>query len=94
MPIAALIRSITKMYGSGTRGSGKFVKRLLHPQASNQHVRYRQGPDVDSSGTMPDGRKFADIRDYKRLLLEDQESMARSLTSLLLTYSLGRQLVA
>jgi hypothetical protein len=75
-----------------TRGSGKYVKRLLHPQAPKQHVRYRQGPNVDSSGVMPDGNTFADIRDYKRLLLNDEKAMARALTRLLLTYSLGRQL--
>lgn len=56
------------------------------------YVQYRQGPDVDASGTMPDGRKFADIRDYKRLLLEDSTAMPRSLARLLLAYSLGRQL--
>lgn len=70
--------------------TGKYVKRSLHPFAPS-NVRYRQGPDVDSSGTMPDGRKFADIREYKRLLLEDETAMARSLTRLLMSYALGRQ---
>jgi hypothetical protein len=75
-----------------TRGSGKYVKVPRHPQAPKHYVQYRQGADVDASGTMPDGRKFANIRDYKRLLLEDQTAMPRSLARLLLTYSLGRQL--
>ncbi len=75
-----------------TAQNGKYVNRLLHPQAPNQHVRYQQGPDVDASGTMPDGRKFADIREYKRLLLEDETAMPRSLTRLLLEYSLGRRM--
>lgn len=70
--------------------SGKYVRRKLHPFASTS-VQYRQGLDVDSSGVMPDGRKFSDIREYKSLLLEDQTAMARSLTRLLLSYSLGRQ---
>lgn len=70
--------------------SGKYVKRTLHPHAPT-NVQYRQGPDVDSSGVMPDGRSFADIREYKKLLLEDEAAMARSLTRLLLSYSLGRQ---
>ena len=70
--------------------TGKYVKRSLHHFAPS-NVRYRQGPDVDSSGTMPDGRKFADIREYKRLLLEDETAMARSLTRLLMSYALGRQ---
>jgi hypothetical protein len=70
--------------------TGKYVKRTLHPFAPTS-VQYRQGPDVDSSGTMPDGRTFADVREYKRLLLEDETAMARSLTRLLMSYSLGRQ---
>jgi hypothetical protein len=40
---------------------------------------------------MPDGRSFGDVREYKSLLLENETAMARSLTRLLLSYSLGRQ---
>lgn len=75
-----------------TRQGGKYFKKPRHPQAPNANVLYRRGPDVDPSGTMPDGRTFAGIREYKRLLLEDDTAMARSLTRLLLTYCLGRQL--
>ncbi|MCH8147303.1 MAG: DUF1592 domain-containing protein [Planctomycetes bacterium] len=75
-----------------TAQNGKRVGRLIHPQAPGHTVRYRQGPDVDPSGTLPDGRKFADIREYKRFLLEDETAIARSLTRMLLTYSLGRRL--
>jgi hypothetical protein len=75
-----------------TRGSGKDVKVPRHPQAPFHYVQYRQGADVDASGTMPDGRTFADIREYKRLLLSDTIALPRSLARLLLTYSLGRQL--
>jgi hypothetical protein len=75
-----------------TRGSGKYVMVPRHPQAPKHFVQYRQGPDVDASGTTPDGEPFADIREYKRLLLKDETAMARALTRLLLTYSLGRHL--
>ena len=54
-------------------------------------MQYRQGPDVDTSGTMPDGREFANISNYKRLLLEDKTAMPRALARLLLPYSLGRR---
>jgi hypothetical protein len=75
-----------------TRGQGgRYVKRRLHPLART-NVQYQQGPDVDPSGTMPDGRKFADIREYKKLLLENKTAMARSLTRLLMSYSMGRNL--
>ncbi len=70
--------------------SAKYFKKLIHPFGTG-NVQYKRGPDVDSSGVMPDGRRFADIREYKRLLLEDETAMARSLTRLLLSYSLGRQ---
>jgi hypothetical protein len=69
---------------------GKHLKTQLHPFAPTT-VRYQQGSDVDPSGTMPDSRKFANIREYKRLLLDDEDAMARSLTRLLMSYSLGRQ---
>ncbi len=73
-----------------TRGVGKYVKVPRHPQAPNHYVQYRQGADVDASGTMPDGRTFNGLRDYKHLLLEDRKAMPQSLARLLLTYSLGR----
>jgi hypothetical protein len=75
-----------------TRSGGKYVSKPRHPQAPNQHVQYRQGPDVDASGITADGQPFAGIREYKQLLLKDDSAMSRALTRLLLTYSLGRQL--
>ena len=75
-----------------TAQAGKYLRIPQHPQSPKHHVRYRQGPDVDASGTLPDGREFSGIRDYKRLLLEDESVMSRPLTRLLLTYSLGRNL--
>lgn len=73
------------------RGGGKYVQRTVHPY-STQNVQYKQGPEVDSTGTTPDGRLFVDVRQYKRLLLEDDTLMARTLARLLLTYGLGREL--
>ena len=75
-----------------TRGTGKYVKVPRHPQAPNHFVQYRQGPDIDASGTMPGGQTFEDIRQYKRLLLNEKQALPRSLTRLLFTYSLGRRL--
>jgi hypothetical protein len=75
-----------------TRGEGgRYVKKKLHPFAPTS-VQYQQGPDVDPSGTTPDGRAFADVREYKKLLLADETAMARGLTRLLLSYSIGRDL--
>lgn len=69
---------------------GKYFRKLLHPHSS-ANVLYRKGQDVDSSGVMADGREFSGIREYKQLLLENETRMARSLTKLLLSYSLGRE---
>jgi hypothetical protein len=71
---------------------GEYVSTPLHPQAQKYPVRYQRGSAVDASGTMPDGRAFAGIREYKQLLLADETAMPRALTRLLLTYALGRNL--
>ena len=44
---------------------------------------------VDSSGELPDGRAFQDVRDFKRLLLEDEEKIARAFTRQLTVYATG-----
>jgi hypothetical protein len=38
---------------------------------------------------MPDGRPFADIDAYKRLLLEDEQGLAAALASHMLVYATG-----
>jgi mono/diheme cytochrome c family protein len=49
----------------------------------------RKGPLVDPSGQLPDGRKFADIDHLKKMLLDQQEGIARNLTNNLITYATG-----
>ena len=51
--------------------------------------RYRKGPAVDPSDVLPDGRKFKDIDEFKQLLLNDKDQLARALTEKLLTYATG-----
>ncbi len=50
---------------------------------------FHYGPAVDASGTLPDGRKFNDVRDLKNLLLADERQLARNLATHLITYSTG-----
>jgi hypothetical protein len=38
---------------------------------------------------MADGRKFTNLGDFKKLLLEDKDQLARCLTEKLLVYSTG-----
>ena len=56
-----------------------------------QHVlnNVRLGLPVDASGTMADGRAFKDICDFKRILLADEETLARNLVQRLILYSTG-----
>ena len=56
---------------------------------NGQTMRYRNGPIVDSSDTLPDGRRFHNIDEYKRLLLDDKEIVARSLATKLMEYATG-----
>ena len=44
---------------------------------------------VDSSGALPDGRTFKDVRDFKRLLLADETQIARNLARQLAVYATG-----
>jgi hypothetical protein len=47
---------------------------------------------IDASGQLPDGRTFTGPEELTKILSEDREAFARSLTSKLLTYGLGRGL--
>ena len=50
-----------------------------------------KGPPVDSTGVLPDGRRFENIDDYKLLLLQDKDQLARNLAEKLLSYSTGAE---
>ncbi len=58
-------------------------------EINGRRVRVWPGPPVDPSDSLPDGRKFRDIDEYKKLLLEDKDQLARALTEKLLAYSTG-----
>jgi len=51
-----------------------------------------ENPFVDASGVMPDGRLFQDSVQFKRLLIEDHEKIARAFIEHLCTYALRRVL--
>ena len=52
-------------------------------------VAYKIGLPVDAADELPDGRKFKDIDEFKKLVLADKEQVARCLTEKLLVYSTG-----
>lgn len=51
-----------------------------------------EDPPVDASGVMPDGRPFTDSDQFKQLLLEDRDQVARAFIEHLCTYALRRVL--
>jgi len=55
-----------------------------------RHMPYHKGKNVDPSDEMPDGAKFANVDEFKQLLLKDTPQIARSLTTKLVTYATGR----
>lgn len=56
---------------------------------NGRKMRYLKGPDVDASDVLPDGQKFKNIDEFKRLLLKDKDQLARALAEKLLSYGTG-----
>jgi mono/diheme cytochrome c family protein len=56
---------------------------------SGRRMRYRYGPHVDASDILDDGRRFENIVEYKELLLDDKDQLARALADKLVTYATG-----
>lgn len=57
--------------------------------AADEGKGFQKGPAVDPSYRMADGRAFADIAEFKRLLLDERELLARNLAAKLVTYATG-----
>jgi len=53
---------------------------------------YGLGPAVEAGDTLPDGRKFANLQEFKKLLLADPDQIARCLTEKLVVYGTGHGL--
>lgn len=56
---------------------------------NGRRVRYLNGPPVDAADVLPDGRRFQNIDEYKQLLLNDKDQLARALADKLLSYATG-----
>lgn len=71
-----------EFYRATTSAKGKQVKG----------TNYFRGPNVEQGGELADGRKFRDIDEFKKLLLDDKDQIARNITQKLLIYSTGADL--
>jgi len=69
-------------------GAGDWLGRKL---LGRPVFEYRLGPAVDASGVTPDGQSFDGIREFKRLLLREQDTIARHLTEQLIAYATGAE---
>jgi hypothetical protein len=74
-----------------TAGEGKRPDIGRAPFTFN-YVRYRIGLPVDATGQTADGKPFSDIREFKQLMLNDKNQLARGLARKLLTYAIGRRI--
>ncbi len=54
-----------------------------------QEFEFKLAQLVDPSGRLPDGRTFTDVRELKRLLLQDERQLARNLAHQLIVYATG-----
>ena len=56
---------------------------------NGQKFPFRYIQPVDSSGQLPDGQKFQDVRELKKLLLKDERQIARNLTNQFIVFATG-----
>jgi hypothetical protein len=54
-----------------------------------RNIGFKLGLAVDPSGTLPDGRSFANVDELETLLLTDERQLARNLVGQLVTYATG-----
>lgn len=70
-----------KYRGIGGKPIVKEVRRVK--------VKYNFGQTVDASGETSDGQPFADVREFKKILLTGKPQLAKNLVERLVTYSTG-----
>jgi len=80
----------------GWRDRYRAVKEGVPPEKgvglSGQAFAFYYALPVDSAGELPDGRAFADVREFKKLLLEDETALARNMARQLAIYATGAPL--
>lgn len=62
---------------------------LVTLAAYGNRVNMRLGPEVDASGELANGQKFADLSEYRNLLLEKDDVLANNMVRQLMIYATG-----
>jgi mono/diheme cytochrome c family protein len=69
------------------------VAENVKPEAgyglNGQAFAFHYGLPVDAAGELPDGRAFSDVKQFKRLILGDEVSVARNLARQLVVFATG-----
>jgi hypothetical protein len=69
------------------------VAENVKPEAgyglNGQAFAFHYGLPVDAAGELPDGRAFHDVKEFKRLILNDEVSIARNLARQLVVFATG-----
>jgi mono/diheme cytochrome c family protein len=77
----------------GQRNRYRAVKEGVKPEPgigmNGQAFAFSYALPVDCAGELPDGRAFQDVREFKRLLLQDDTPIARNLVIQLVIYATG-----
>ena len=77
-------RSRYRSSGEGDTPAGTLYGRPI--------LEYKDGPPVDAGGVTPDGKSFSGIAEYKRLLLGEEDQVARHFISQLVVYATGTEI--
>jgi hypothetical protein len=73
----------------GFRGVDEAKPALAGLGKNGQPFAFHFGLPVDAAGELPDGRPFTDIRDFKRLVREEDTALAANLARQLLIFATG-----
>ena len=83
-----LSKTQKKAISKQSRTRVRFEKVPLY-RAVNDGKKWIEGPHVDASYDMPDGRSFEDVKGFKELALENPDKIARNLVRQVVTYATG-----
>jgi hypothetical protein len=64
----------------------------VNKEILGRRVQYKLGPKVDSSGELMTGEGFASYVEFRKLLAENRQQLARALAKKLLTFATGREM--
>ena len=71
------------------RSVGDEGKQIEGFGKNGQPFAFRQGPTVDASGNLANGKKFESFLELKKLLVEDERTIAKNLLQQLVVYATG-----